>query len=552
MQKCYLVSEKGLFLKSIYPLDRAVTIGRSADNDITITDLSISRQHAKISLLEDSWLLEDLGSANGIIFAGERVDKVELTPGDSFVLGEVKFRFMEADSRDAADYLFNTLETFATTIMYESAILERDNTKSRFERLQEALQSTPIFNSLADKELQKLAAAANLHLFSAGQTIIWEGDLSRSLYIVLDGRVEASTKQFGGEKFRLAILKSKQFFGEISLLTGEPRPMSVVATDKSLLAEITYKNMRQLMENYPRINSVLHKYFHERIKDIKKKLRETGIKDPLRHPRLRERVPVTFTLESKKTLPAGTGGHTYRAASINISASAISLLTKGPGIEAFSIGGKLKLEVELPPPWGRIEAAGIISRVVPEGETAKLEIEFRAVSAQDNQTLRDFMRGEYHAHDSRAQLSEFQKAFEASQRGIDTSWLSTYLLVFLPLAAVLILGIAGFRLFGIKDTTTAHPPISLDASDSLGVLMSLQAALEKYAISHKENYPAALPDLIPSYLAETGHNRRLLRDLVYRLDDREGYLIRVKEGGRIPGKNLVATANDIYAPKEGT
>ena len=552
MKLFYLCQEKGNLHKSIYPLKSSVTIGRSSENDITITDLSISRQHAAISLQEGSWLLEDLGSANGIVIAAERVDLVELTPGASFLLGEVKFRFMEADSRDAASHLFSTLGTFATTIMYESVILGEDTTKSRFERLLEAMQSTPIFNTLGDNELQKLATAANLHLFSAGQTIIWEGDLSRSLYIVLEGRVESSTKQFGGDEFQLGMLESNQFFGEISLLTGEPRPMSVVATDKSLLAEITYKNMRQLMENYPQINSVLYKSFYERVKDIKKKLKKTGIKKSLRNPRLRERVPVTLALSSKKTLPARTSGHTYEGTSINISAASISLLVKGPDIEVFSIGAKLKMEVELPPPWGRIEAAGIISQVVPEGETAKLEIEFRAVSAQDNQTLRDFMHGEYHAQDSRAHLSEFQKALEASQWGIDTSWLSTYLLVFLPVAAVLLLGIAGFRLFGIKEIPTANPPISIDAIDSLEVFMSLQVALEKYATSHKEHYPASLHELIPSFLAETGHNRRLLRDLVYRLDDRDGYLIRLKKGGRIPGKNLVATANDIYAPKEGT
>ena len=551
MKKCYLVSEKGLFHKSIYPLDRSVTIGRSAESDITITDLSVSRSHAKISLQEGSWFVEDLGSANGIVFAGERVDKAELHPGASFLLGEVKLRLMEADARNAADHLFSTLETFATTIMYESVILKKDTTKPRFERLQEALKSTPIFDSLGDKELKKLAAAANLHLFSAGQTIIWEGDLSRSLYIVLDGRVESSTKQFGGEKFQLAILESNNFFGEISLLTGEPRPMSVVATDKSLLAEITYKNMRQLMANYPQINSVLHKYFHERVKDIKKKLRKTGIKASLRHSRLRERVPVTFTLLPKKTLPTKTSGHTYQAASIHISAYDISLLVKGPTIEEFSTGGKLRMEVELPPPWGTIEAAGIISRVVPEGETAKLDIEFRGVSAQDNQTLRDFIRGEYH-QDSRAHPSEFQKALEASQRAIDTSWLSTYLRVFLSITVVLMLGIVGFRLFGIKDTPTARPPITIDASDSLELFISLQTALEKYSISHKESYPARLHDLIPAYLADSVHNRRLLRHLTYSLDDREGYRIRIKKGGSIPGKNLVATANDIYSPKEGT
>lgn len=551
MRKFYLVSEKGLFHKSIYPLDRSVTIGRSAESDITITDLSVSRSHAEICLQEGSWFVEDLGSANGIVFAGERVDKAELHPGASFQLGEVKLRLMEADARNAADQLFSTLETFATTIMYESVILKKDTTKPRFERLQEALKSTPIFDSLGDKELQKLAAAANLHLFSAGQTIIWEGDLSRSLYIVLDGRVESSTKQFGGEKFQLAILENNHFFGEISLLTGEPRPMSVVATDKSLLAEITYKNMRQLMETYPYIKSVLHKYLHERVKEIKNKLRQTGIKAPVRRSRLRERVPVTFTVSPRITLPTKTSGHPYEAASIHISAYAISLLVKGPTTEEFSTGVKLSLEVKLPSPWGKIQAAGIISRVVPEGETAKLDIEFRGVSAQDNQTLRDYIRGEYH-QDSRAHPSEFQKALEASQRGFDTSWLSTYLLVFLPITAILMLGIVGFRLFGIKDTPTARPPIVIDASDSLEVFMSLQTALEKYSISHQDSYPERLHDLIPAHLADSVDNRRLLRNLVYNLDDREGYRIRIKKGGSIPEKDLVATANDIYSSKEGT
>ena len=372
MKKAYLVSEKGLFQKSIYPLESSMTIGRSSDNDITFSDLSVSRSHARLSLQAGAWFIEDLGSSNGVVFAGQRVDKRELISGDAFKIGDVSVRFMQADSEDAPEKLFNTLETFATTIRFESALLQRSINKPRFDRLQEALRLTPVFNSLKGRELIKIATAANLHLCSPGLDVIWEGDLSRSLYIILDGRVEIFVKQFGGERFQLAILKKNQFFGEISLLTGEPRPMSAATLEKSVLAEITYKNMRQLMAEYPQINATLHKYFQERVKEIKKKFMAPGIRDPLSHPRLRERVPVTFRLLPGTRLPKAMPGITYQATSIHISSSGLSLLVKGTGIESFRTGYKLQLEVSLPPPWAKFNAIGTVRRVVPEGETAKL------------------------------------------------------------------------------------------------------------------------------------------------------------------------------------
>jgi CRP-like cAMP-binding protein len=552
MKRSYLVSEKGQFQKSIYPLESNVTIGRGSENDITISDLSISRSHAKISLQGDTWVIEDLGSSNGIIFSGKRVDKKELVSGDTFEVGEVELRFMVADSLDAAEQLFNTLEKFATTIMYASALLERSMTKPRLERLQEALQSTPVFDSLGEKELKRVASAANLHLFSPGQSVIWEGDPSRSLYIVLEGRVEAFVKQFGGEKFQLAILENNQFFGEISLLTGEPRPMSVATMEKSLLAEITYKNMRQLTANYPQINRTLHKYFQERVRDIKKKLRQTSLQDPMRHPRLRERVPVSFTVSPAKSLSKEISGDTYQATSINISSSDITLLVKGRGIEAFRPGHQLQLEVSLPPPWGNFRNSGTIRRVVPEGQTAKLSVEFFDISQQNSQKLKDYIRGEYHAQDRRTFPSASQMALEFPKERVSDSWLSPYLRVILPIAAVLLLGLVSLRFYVIKDTPTSSPPISLEANNATEILVSLQTALEKYAAAHQDRYPQSLDDLFPKFLADTLHNRKLMRHILYDLDEKSGYRLRLTKGSPISGKNLVATAEDIYLPEGGT
>jgi pSer/pThr/pTyr-binding forkhead associated (FHA) protein len=59
---------------------------------------------------ENSWVIEDLGSSNGIIFAGERVAKRALQSGDVFQIGRTTLRLMGADSLAEVEELFDTLE----------------------------------------------------------------------------------------------------------------------------------------------------------------------------------------------------------------------------------------------------------------------------------------------------------------------------------------------------------------------------------------------------------------------------------------------------------
>lgn len=52
---------------------REITIGRAVSSDIVITDEYASTQHAKLVLLNDDWLIQDLNSTNGTFLAGTRV-----------------------------------------------------------------------------------------------------------------------------------------------------------------------------------------------------------------------------------------------------------------------------------------------------------------------------------------------------------------------------------------------------------------------------------------------------------------------------------------------
>jgi tetratricopeptide (TPR) repeat protein len=73
-----------------------VVIGRDEDCQLVLSDIAVSRKHAKITLEGARFFLSDLGSGNGTLLNGARIDaRVELSAGDEIVIGERTMRFVE-------------------------------------------------------------------------------------------------------------------------------------------------------------------------------------------------------------------------------------------------------------------------------------------------------------------------------------------------------------------------------------------------------------------------------------------------------------------------
>ncbi|MEJ7732336.1 MAG: sigma 54-interacting transcriptional regulator [Polyangiaceae bacterium] len=66
-----------------------VVVGRDAPSDLVIRDASLSRRHARFRVEGGEVVVEDLGSTNGTLVAGERVERAPLAPGDEVTLGAV-------------------------------------------------------------------------------------------------------------------------------------------------------------------------------------------------------------------------------------------------------------------------------------------------------------------------------------------------------------------------------------------------------------------------------------------------------------------------------
>jgi hypothetical protein len=70
-----------------------VILGRSREADVRVPDDNVSRRHAEVRLEDDGYWIVDLGSMNGTIVNGKRVDRARLDDADRITLGSTEIVF---------------------------------------------------------------------------------------------------------------------------------------------------------------------------------------------------------------------------------------------------------------------------------------------------------------------------------------------------------------------------------------------------------------------------------------------------------------------------
>jgi putative ABC transport system ATP-binding protein len=91
-------------------------------------------------------------------------------------------------------------------------------------RICEFLRPIELFKTLTPRQLTNVAEKMSKRQYAAGQTIIRKGDPGREFFLVSDGEVEVIR-----DDHEIARLGPSDFFGEVALISGEPRNATVVA-----------------------------------------------------------------------------------------------------------------------------------------------------------------------------------------------------------------------------------------------------------------------------------------------------------------------------------
>jgi CRP/FNR family cyclic AMP-dependent transcriptional regulator len=118
----------------------------------------------------------------------------------------------------------------------------------RRDRKIDLLRRVPLFAGCSKKELGEVAQVADELDFRSGKTLIREGEPGREFFVLVDGTVEVRRK---GRKIDTG--GPGDFFGEMALLSDQPRNATVTTTSQVDALIVTARNFRALVESNPLI-----------------------------------------------------------------------------------------------------------------------------------------------------------------------------------------------------------------------------------------------------------------------------------------------------------
>ena len=194
--------------------------------------------------------------------------------GENGIDWEIKYRaedytkFNDTDAliRQRIWYAFhreNIHFPFPTRTVYMHGAEHAEGEDEMLDAAVERLSRIPIFTPLSDEELQKLAGAAKNRVFAPGEAIVRRGREGNSMFVITRGSVEIQILQ-GSEAKTINTLRESDYFGEMSLLTGEPRTATVIAAEETQVLQIGKGALKPIFEANPELVDSICRMIEER------------------------------------------------------------------------------------------------------------------------------------------------------------------------------------------------------------------------------------------------------------------------------------------------
>ena len=159
---------------------------------------------------------------------------------------QIRQRIWYLFSRESIDFAFPT-----RTIHIEEKPEEKPSVELTDSKV-EQLCTVPIFAPLSDEELKALANGSVSRVVAPGETIVRKGNEGKSMFVIVRGTVKVQIPD-GSEVRTVNTLSCGDFFGEMSLLTGEPRSANVVVDEETEVLQIKKAAIKPIFEGNPKL-----------------------------------------------------------------------------------------------------------------------------------------------------------------------------------------------------------------------------------------------------------------------------------------------------------
>jgi eukaryotic-like serine/threonine-protein kinase len=95
------------------------------------------------------------------------------------------------------------------------------------------LKGVAAFQVFSEEELGTIAEQLEVEDFTAGTHIVHKGEIGNAMYLIMEGTVQIPVVDAHGQKRLTAFLGKNDFFGEMALMTGEPRTADVIVDSEN-------------------------------------------------------------------------------------------------------------------------------------------------------------------------------------------------------------------------------------------------------------------------------------------------------------------------------
>ena len=135
-----------------------------------------------------------------------------------------------------------------TMVLRQESLVEESEAAREIES---ELRGVDFLRELDDNEVRILAGAVRVRQFGLGETLMREGEAGDTFYIIRHGVVDVTTNGADGKQVHIAELTHPAFFGEVALMTGEPRNATIRARTDVEVLEMNRKGFTELFKSHP-------------------------------------------------------------------------------------------------------------------------------------------------------------------------------------------------------------------------------------------------------------------------------------------------------------